>query len=119
MTFIGGLQKFLNALKDYEVRRDGEPVLLVRGEIPDNVAQAFRQGRECYRWGLYAASFGLCRIILDAVVTFLDERKRDATWPQPVREEFKPLLNSIPPDLLSDMEKMRAPERKSLTEAAG
>jgi len=100
-----GADGFLNELKAYEVRKDGEPVLLVRGEIPDDITQAFRQARECYRWGLYAASFGLCRIILDAVVTVINERKREVTWPPPLREEFKPILNSIPSDLLSDKEK--------------
>jgi len=96
---------FLYELKLYEIRRDREPALLVRGEVPETVTQAFRQAKECYRWGLYGASFGLFRIVLDIVVTLIDELKRDASWPQPVREDFKPLLSCIPNDLLSDREK--------------
>ena len=96
---------FLQELKYYETRRDGEPVLLVRGEIPDTITGAFEQARECYRWGQYAASFGLCRIVLDIVITLIDQQKRDASWPLPVRDEFKPLLSCIPSDLLSDREK--------------
>jgi hypothetical protein len=96
---------FLQQLKDYEIRREGEPVLLVHPEIPDDITGAFQQARECYRWGQDAASFGLCRIVLDTVIRVIDERRRDASWRQPIREEFKPLLNCIPPDLLSDSEK--------------
>jgi hypothetical protein len=95
----------LQELKEYEIRRDLEPVLLVRSEIPGNVSKSFRQARECYRWGQYAASFGLCRIILDIVVALIDEEKRDSTWPEPMRDEFKPILNCIPSNLLSDREK--------------
>lgn len=100
---------FLQELRDYEIRRDGEPVLLVRGEIPDAITRAFQQARECYRWGLYAASFGICRTVLDIVVTLIDEGKRDASWPLPVRDEFKPLLSCIPTDLLSDQKSVGCP----------
>ncbi len=96
---------FLCELKAYEIRRDGEPVLLVRSDLPVHVIQAFKQARECYRWGLDAASFGLCRIVLDIVVSLIDERKRDISWPQPVREEFRSILNCVPSDLFSDAEK--------------
>lgn len=96
---------FIYELKAYETRRNAEPVLLISAEIPGKIAQAFQQARECYRWGLYAACFGLCRIVLEAAVRFMDEKKRTASWPLPVRDEFKPLLSSIPPDLLSEKEK--------------
>ena len=97
---IGFLQE-LEGLRNSERRRAR---LLVCGEIPDAIKRAFEQARECYRWGLYAASFGLCRIVLNIVVTPRVLGKR-SSWPLPVRDEFKPLLNCIPSDSLSDREK--------------
>jgi hypothetical protein len=59
---------FLYELKQYEDRLDEEPLLLVGEEIPQAIRKAFQQARECYRWGLYAAAFGLCRIVLESSV---------------------------------------------------
>jgi hypothetical protein len=100
-----GDNDLLSKLKDNEIRTETEPVLLVRGEIPEVIRHSFNEARECYRWGLNGACFGLCRIVLDIVIRVIDETKRDASWPQPLRDEFRAVLHSIP--LLSDSERAR------------
>jgi hypothetical protein len=97
-----GDNNLLSKLKDYEIRKDTEPVLLIRSDVPDIIKRSFEQARECYRWGLYGACFGLCRIILDVTVRVIDETKRNAI---PVHDEFGPLLNCIPDNLLNESER--------------
>jgi hypothetical protein len=104
LTRWGG-SELLQELKDYEIRKDTEPVLLVCSEVPENITDSLRQARECYRWGLFAACFGLCRIILELTVNFIDENKRAASWPSPIGSEFKAILNSFPPDVLSEQDR--------------
>jgi hypothetical protein len=100
-----GGNDLLQKLKDYEIRKETEPVLLVGGDVPEVIRRSFNEARECYRWGLNGACFGLCRMVLDIVIRVIDEAKRDSTWPVPLRDEFKPLLQCIPSNLLSDRER--------------
>jgi hypothetical protein len=92
---------FLQELKEYELRMEQEPIRFSLEEWPASLKKAFDQARECYRWGLFVATVGMCRVILETVVTLVDAQMRKPSWPRPIDSTFKSIVNSIPPEILS------------------
>lgn len=99
---------FLQELKEYESRKEGEPILLFSEEIPGPLGKAFQQARECYRWGLFVATVGMCRVVLETAVRLAAERKREPSWPQQIDKNFKDRLSCVPHHLLSPTDRKRA-----------
>lgn len=97
-------------LEYYERRKMDEPMLILADELPKEIRSAFLEARECYRWGLFTAAVGFCRVILENVVKLTYELRRDSSWPSPIDDSFHSLVNCLPDKLLSVKERERVKE---------
>ncbi|MDO8433961.1 MAG: hypothetical protein Q7S58_16300 [Candidatus Binatus sp.] len=92
---------FFQELKDYELRKSREPMLVLSKLLPEPLSTAFHQVRECYRNGLFVGTVGMSRVILEDVVKRASGDLEDGS-------SFVQMVYRLPESLLQTRDKQKA-----------